>query len=146
MKKRILIGISALVGVLGLASLALADIVPAGCVILCKRGVESVGNVTNTVFYQGDYITLTNSVMYSDSGATTQNLQGCTIRVSAGSTSTTNPVVTAGYLMDTNNGTWGVEFVVPAVNPCYIEIGVSNVYNFTYPRYRIQTQTKLGNP
>jgi hypothetical protein len=147
---RILKGVAALAlaGVISLAGLILADpVVPAGCVVLCYRGTTPTGNITNLVYWQGDYITFTNSIMYTDAaGLATQNLSGCSVTVTAGSSTTTNPVRTNGYVIVTNAGTWGVEFVVPAANPCYIEVSVSNVFTYTYPRYRIQTQARLGNP
>jgi hypothetical protein len=29
------------------------------------------------------------------------------------------------------------------VDPCYIEVGVSNVFNYTYPREKVRTRAKL---
>jgi hypothetical protein len=138
-------------GTLAVVGIALAgEVTPASLQLSCKRTTTPSGNVTNTTYWQGDYITFTNSQMFSDSsGVVTQDLEGCTITVTMGSLTTTNP--TSGttsselYLIDDGtDGYWGGELIVPAANPCYIEVSVSNVFTFTYPRYRIATQAHLG--
>jgi len=133
--------------VLGVLSFVVVadEVTPAALQLECLRTTQSSGNVTDTVYWQGDYITFTNSTMYTTSTTNTpQNLDGCSITVTMGSLTTTNPATAVGYVISTNAGTWGAEIVCPAANPCYIEVSVSNTYNYTYPRYRIQTQAKLG--
>ena len=125
---------------------AVADeVTPAGLELTCLRVPEISGNITTTSYWQGDTISFTNSVMYV--GATTntaaQNLDGCVITVTMGTIGNTNTTVATGYNISTNDGTWGAEMVVPAFNPCYIEVTVSNNAVYTYPRYRIGTKTHL---
>ena len=121
------------------------DVVPAALRLSCERTTQSSSAVTNVTYYQGDYITLTNSVMYTDAtGAATQNLYGCTISVVASQPGNTSVTTTAtGYIISSNSGTWGAAIICPEVNPAYIQVTVSNTYNYTYPLYRVATQTKL---
>jgi len=135
------------VALLGLGIVLHADPVsPAGVEVTCLRDSGSSSPISQVTFYQGDTLTLTNSVMYT--GDTTnspvQNLDGCTITVRAGQPGQTNITQATGYVISTNAGTWGAEFEVPSFNPTYIEVTVSNQAVFTYPRYRITTQSKLG--
>ena len=148
MKKgtRIIGALAAVVGVIGVIT-ALADpVAPANLQLTCLRTTQQSGNVTTTVYWQGDTISFTNSVMYT--GATTntavQNLDGCSITVVMGSLNSTSVVTAAGSVISTNDGTWSAEMEVPDFNPCYIQVSVSNQSVFTYPLYRISTQSKLG--
>jgi len=115
--------------------------------LTCLRNSGSSASVSSTTFYQGDTLSLTNSVMYTGdtTNSAAQNLDGCVITVVAGQpgSTVTNNVKVTGYNISTNDGTWGAEFTVPPYNPCYIQVTVSNVNVFTYPRYRITTQEKL---
>lgn len=134
-----------LIGIVALIARAQADpVIPAALQLECKRVAASSSAVTNITYFQGDYITLTNSTMFADSGSTTQNLAGCVITVVAGSPGNTGVTTTVtGYTISTNAGTWGAEFICPAVNPAYIQVTVSNNFNYTYPLYRITTSAKL---
>jgi len=121
------------------------EVVPASVQLSCYRNAGSSAAVTNVTFYQGDTLSLTNSVMYSDpSGSTTQNLDGCIIDVDVGQPGNTNITTTTGMVMVAASGTFSSDFTIPALNPCYIQVSVSNTAVFTYPLYRITTQAKLG--
>ena len=128
------------------AGLSLADpVAPANLPLVCLRNTGTSGNVTNTVFWQGDTISFTNSVMYTGSTTNTpQNLADCVITVTMGSLTSTNVTTATGSSIVTNEGTWFATMAVPAFNPCYIQVSVSNENVFTYPLYRISTQAKLG--
>lgn len=138
------------IGLVGLAThKAFGDPVePDSVQLTCLRTTPSSSPVSTKTFYQGNTISLTNSVMYT--GATTntpvQDLSGCTITVVAGQPGVTNNVTAAGSAIVESNGTWTAEFTLPAYNPCYIEVTVSNVAVYTYPRYRITTQARLPSP
>jgi hypothetical protein len=130
---------------LGVFTVAADPVVPATLSIECKRNVESSVNITNIVYYQGDHISFSNSVMYVDAaGTVVQDLDGCTITVVMGTTGNTNVTMGTGYSIDDATGVWGAEVIVPPFNPAFIEVTVSNNYIFTYPRYRIATKAKLG--
>jgi len=129
-----------------LALNARADEVEASNVTLqCFRNEQSTQPVTNLTYYQGNTLSLSNSVMYTgaDTNSALQNLDGCVITIVAGQPGVTNNVTATGYNISTNDGTWGAEFVIPDYNPTYIEVTVSNGAVFTYPRYRINTQEPL---
>jgi len=132
-----------LVAVLFAAAIA-GEVTPAQCEMTNLRDVTTVANVTATEFYQGDTILFTNCVMYT--GATTnsavQDLDGCdiTVRLGSGSTVSTN----SGAAIVASNGTWYCSATVPAVDPCYVEVTVSNVSTYTYQQQMIQTKTHLG--
>jgi len=83
--------------------------------------------------------------MYS--GGTTssavQNLSGCTIGISAGQPGNTNVTTAVGAAIVEADGTFTASFIVPAFNPMYIQVSVSNNAIFTYPLYRVTTQAKL---
>lgn len=99
-------------------------------------------------YYQGDTLSLSNSVMYSGSttNAPLQNLHGCTIRVRAGSQDNTNLLTrVTGYIVNTNTGLYGAEFTLPAVDPCFIEVSVSNVNVRTYELQQVRTRQHLGD-
>jgi hypothetical protein len=119
------------------------EVTPASCIVSNLRDVaDSALYASDVTFYQGDYITFTNSVMFTDATATTpQNLSNCTINVTLGNSTVSNTAT--GYIVNATGGVWGAEVIVPAADPCYIEVGVSNVFNYTYPREKIRTRTKL---
>jgi len=140
---RILSSVLACIVTLAVAAIA-GEVTPAQCTVTSLRDAESIANVTDTEFYQGDSILFTNCVMYS--GSTTnsdvQDLDGCdiTVRLGSGSTVTTN----SGTAQVASNGTWYCSATVPAVDPCYVEVTVSNVGTYTYQQQMIQTKTHLG--
>jgi hypothetical protein len=146
MKKSRILGVLALalVGIFALKVIA-AEVVPASVQLACYRDSGSSAAVTNVTFYQGDTLSLTNSVMYSDAtGAATQNLDGCVIDIVVGQPGNTNTTTTTGIVMVAASGTFSADFTLPAFNPCYIQVSVSNNAVFTYPLYRVTTQAKLG--
>lgn len=141
---RKVVSIIAAILTLGMTAVAQADPVsPAGLPIVCIRDAGSQQPYNTTYYYQNDYVTMTNSVMYTGNSATSavQNLDGCTIRVAVSKSS--GVTYTNGYIISTNAGTWGVEFLCPTQDPWYIEVTVSNVYNFTYPRYILRSKAHL---
>jgi hypothetical protein len=80
--------------------------------------------------------------MYADStGTTPQNRSNCTINVTLGNSTVSNSAT--GYIVTATSGVWGAECIIPAADPCYIEVSVSNVYNYTYSREKIRTRAKL---
>ena len=127
------------------ATIIAGEATPAQCTMTNLRDTASVANVTDTEFYQGDSILFTNCVMYS--GATTnsavQDLDGCDITVRLGSGSTVN--TNSGTAQVASNGTWYCSATVPAVDPCYVEVTVSNVGVYTYQQQMIQTKEHLGD-
>ena len=130
------------------AATVMADAVAAaGVTITCLRDAGSTAAITNITYYQGNTLSLSNSLMYTDGTTNTpQDLSGCTITVTVGQPGVTNNTTAAGYSIVDADGTWGAEFVIPAYNPTYIEVTVSNAAVFTYPRYRITTQEQLPTP
>jgi hypothetical protein len=122
------------------------EVSPASLVVTNLRTTASSGNYTDTVYYQGDTISFSNSVMYTgaDTNSAVQNLEGCAITVTMGQPGNTNVTTASGSAISTNDGTWTASIECAAFNPCYIEVTVSNNAIFTYPRYRITTQAKLG--
>lgn len=134
----------ALVGLIGVVSVLADPVQPASLQLRCRRTTQASGNVTNITYWQGDAISFTNSYMFTDSaGTATQNLDGCSISVVMGSLSSTNVTTAVGTAISTNDGTWTATCTVPSFNPCYIQVSVSNVNVYTYPLYRISTQSKL---
>ena len=138
---------SVLAGVVLFAMMVVAQadpVVPSAMRIIGLRD-SGTGSTpyNNTYYYQNDFITMTNSVMYT--GATTsttpQNLDGCSIRVAI--SKSVGVTTTNAYTISTNAGTWGVEFLCPTQDPFYVEVTVSNVFNFTYPRYMFRSQAHL---
>jgi hypothetical protein len=132
---------------LALALRAEADpVAPAECVITNYRETVSGVYANTTIYYQGDTMQFTNCVMYataSGTNAALQNLDGCAIIVRSGAESTV--VTNSGYVISTNAGTWGCVIpVLPAVNPCYHEVTVSNANTYTYGRIMIRTMKHLG--
>jgi hypothetical protein len=119
------------------------EVIPASCVITNLRDVaDSALYASDVSFYQGDYISFSNSVMYTDStGTTPQNLSNCVINVTVGNSTVSNTAT--GYVINATGGVWGAEVIIPAADPCYIEVGVSNVFNYTYPREKVRTRAKL---
>jgi len=112
---------------------------------LYRDAAPSSDFTTNVVYYQGDYISFSNSVAYSTpagTNAVVQNLTDATVTVRVGNDTTNN--LATGYVIVGTNGTWGAEVIVPPVTPCYVEVTCSNVWNYTYRRERIQTQAHLG--
>ena len=125
---------------------ALADpVTPANVVLTCVRDAGTSAAISSTTFYQGDTLSLTNSIMYAgvDTNSAVQNLDGCTILVVAGQPGNTNTVSATGVIISTNAGTFSADFIVPAFNPTYVQVTVSNGALFTYPRYRVTTQAKI---
>ena len=136
--------IAALCTLAATVSVLIADeVVPASCVITNLRDVaDSALYASDVSFYQGDYISFSNSVMYTDStGTTPQNLSNCVITVTVGNSTVSN--MATGYIVNATGGVWGAEVIIPAADPCYIEVGVSNVFNYTYPREKVRTRAKL---
>jgi hypothetical protein len=117
-------------------------VAPAACVITNLRDVADSADYASAVtFYQGDYVTFTNSLMYSDDGSTLQDLSNCVITVTLGNFTVSNSAT--GYTVNATGGVWGAEVIVPASDPCFIEVSASNTYNYTYPRQKIRTRAKL---
>lgn len=117
---------------------------PAGLVMKSVRA-NSVGFASDTVFYRGDTLSLSNSVIYT--GATTntaiQDLSGVTITLVCGTTAGTDNVTTNGTIMVATSGTWAVTFTIPdQLNP-YLQLSISNGALYTFPKQQIQTQVKL---
>jgi len=141
--------IVAIIGVMAVSVMA-DEVVPANVTLTCLRNEVSSAAVTNITYIQGNTLSLSNSVMHvgADTNSALQNLDGCVITVVAGQpgSTITNNITATGYNISTNDGTWGVEFVIPPRNPCYIEVTVSNNAVFTYPRYRIDTSEPLPEP
>lgn len=139
--------ISTLAAVVALAVTATAQadpVVPAAMRVVNLRDNSTTGNPYNsTTYYQNDFISMSNSVMYT--GATTssvvQNLDGCVIDVAI--SKATGVTHTNAYIISTNAGTWGVAFLCPTQDTFYVEVTVSNVFNFTYPRYMFKSQAHL---
>lgn len=118
---------------------------PASVSLISLTDAASIEFASDAEFYQGDTLSLTNSVMYSGPTVTNtalQNLDGCTITGSAGSG--TNIVTFTGSVISTNAGTWTASFTIPPVNPCYIEVAVSNGAIRTYEQQKIKTKPHLG--
>ena len=145
-KVRWFLGVLLVVMLAAVTAKVIADeVVPASVQLACYRNSGSSAAVTNVTFYQGDTLSLTNSVMYSDaSGSATQNLSGCEINITVGQPGNTNTTTTTGIVQVAADGTFSADFTLPAFNPCYIQVSVSNNAVFTYPLYRITTQAKLG--
>lgn len=139
---------AALIAALAILGISVADAVdPMALVITNYTDVATIEFATDATYYQGDTITLSNSVMYtgSDTNSAVQNLDGCSITVRAGSPSDTGLVTTVtGYIVNTNTGQYGAEFVVPATDPCYVEVTVSNVAVRTYEQVKFKTRAHLG--
>ena len=130
-----------------LPTVSAAAVEPATLPLALYRDAAPTANyVTNVVYYQGDYLSFTNSVAYSTADLGTnsvlQDLTDATVTVRVGNDTTNNTVT--GYVIVGTNGTWGAEVIVPPVTPCHIEVTCSNVWNYTYRRERIQTQAHLG--
>lgn len=131
------------------ATAAAAD--PVEPMQVALTNVTDVGSIefaTTATYYQGDTVSLSNSVMYtgSDTNSPVQNLADCTITVRAGSQTDTGLVTTvSGYIVDAETGLYGAEFTVPATDPCYIEVTVSNVYARTYQQQKFKTRKHLGD-
>jgi hypothetical protein len=127
------------------AFVALADVAPAQCPLICLRDQASIELASTAYFYQGDSVEMAGSVMYT--GATTntsvQDLTGCTITQVLGNASIT--VTNAGSITTATSGVFTVTGTVPAVNPCYIQITVtdSNGVSYTYQHLQIRTKVKL---
>jgi hypothetical protein len=119
---------------------------PAACVMSQYRDARAASDYLNSVtYYQGDYISFSNSVMYATADLGTnsvpQNLSNCVITVTIGNSTVSN--MATGYIVNATGGVWGAEVIIPAADPCYIEVGVSNVFNYTYPREKVRTRAKL---
>lgn len=145
MKKALAIGLVAFA--LAAAAIRADPVTPANVIITNFTGVTSVEFASDATFYQGDTLSLSNSVMYSGAGTNSavQNLDGCGITARAGSGTDTGLVTTVtGYAVSTNAGTYGAEFTVPATDPCYIEVTVSNGFSRTYERWKVRTRAHLG--
>ena len=143
--------VSAFVGVLAVivALNALSDpVAPANVQINAVRDEGSSSPISAVVYYQGNTLSLTNSVMYTGdtTNSAVQDLSGCVITVVVGQPGVTNNNTATGYTIVAASGTWGADFTIPDYNPCYIEVTVSNTAVFTYPRYRINTQEQLPTP
>lgn len=144
-KKWILGTIAAFLVVANFVNVFADPVDPANLLLSCKRTTQTSGNVTNITYWQGDTISFSNSVMYTTATTNTpQNLDGCSITVTMGSLTSTNVETAVGSAISTNDGTWTATCTVPNFNPCYIQVSVSNVNVYTYPLYRISTQSKLG--
>lgn len=140
--------VSTLAAVVTLAAMAVAQadpVTPAAMRVVNLRDGGTFPNAYNsTTYYQNDYVSMSNSVMYTTATATNsgiQNLDGCAISVAI--SKATGVTVTNGYIISTNAGTWGVEFVCPTQETFYVEVTVSNVFNYTYPRYMFKSQSHL---
>lgn len=142
-----ILSVVALCGVLA-ATLMADPVDPANVAITCLRDTGSSAAITDVTYYQGNTLSLSNSVMYTGSttNSAVQDLGGCTITIVAGQPGVTNNTTAVGYAIVEADGTWGASFVIPAYNPTYIEVTVSNTAVFTYPRYRINTQEQLPTP
>lgn len=131
-----------------LFTVAADPVAPAACPLSLYRDAPAVYTYLNAVnYYQGDYITFSNSVMYSTADLGTnsvaQNLSNCVITVTMGNDTVT--ASTTGTILNASAGTWNAAMIVPAVTPsCYIEVTVSNTWNYTYRREMIHTQPHLG--
>jgi hypothetical protein len=141
----IMVSLIVAVGLVMVGSVSADEVDPSNVLLTCLRTSQDSSPVTNVTYYQGNSMSLSNSTMYTGSttSSTPQNLDGCVITITAGQPGVTNNVTATGYNISTNDGTWGASFVIPAYNPCYIEVTVSNTAIFTYPRYRISTQEAL---
>jgi hypothetical protein len=126
-------------------SVAADPVVPATLALTLVRDAEET-QPTAVYYFQGDSLSFSNSTMYatatSGTNGTVQNLDGCAIWGTIGD-STTNTYFTGGAI-STNAGTWWATTIVPAVNPSYIEITVSNVNTYTYERVKINTRAHQG--
>jgi hypothetical protein len=71
-----------------------------------------------------------------------QNLSGCAISGRVGNADTNRAFT--GSIISTNAGTFSASVVLPPVNPCYIEVTVSNVNVYTYEKQQINTREHLG--
>lgn len=140
-----LMAMAAVAAVLTSMVAAADPVTPANLILTNFTDVSSIQLASEATFYQGDTLSLSNSVMYAgaDTNATVQNLEGCIITVTAGGS--TETVTAEGYAISTNAGTWGAEFTIPAENPCYIEVSVSNVYVRTYEQVKVATKPHLGD-
>jgi hypothetical protein len=131
-----------------LLTVAADPVKPAACPLILYRDAAATGTYLSTVnYYQGDYITFSNSVMYSTADLGTnsvpQNLSNCVITVTLGSETVT--ASTTGTIINASAGTWNAALIVPEVAPsCFIEVTISNTWNYTYRREMIRTQPHLG--
>jgi len=146
MTKRFLL-LAAAVALCCCAAVHADPVTPANLVVTNFTDVSSIEFASSATFYQGDTLSLSNSVIYA--GATTnsdvQNLEGCTITVLAGSDTDTSLVTTvSGSAVSTNLGTYTASFTIPACDPVYIEAAVSNGSIRTYEQLKINTRKHLG--
>ena len=131
-----------------LLTVAADPVAPAACPLTLYRDAPAVYTYLNAVnYYQGDYISFSNSVMYAtadlDTNSVVQNLSNCVITVTIGNETVT--ASTTGTIINASAGTWNAALTVPEVAPsCYIEVTVSNTWNYTYRREMIHTQPHLG--
>ena len=120
------------------------EVLPANVVITNFTDVSSIEFASGATYIQGDTLSVSNSVIYTgaNTNSAVQNLAGCTITLVAGSDTLT--VTNSGTAISTNAGTYTASFTIPAVDPCYIELSVSNVSERTYGRWKVRTQAALG--
>ncbi|NQT93678.1 MAG: hypothetical protein HQ559_13035, partial [Lentisphaerae bacterium] len=120
------------------------EVLPANVVMTNFTDVSSIEFASGATYIQGDTLSLSNSVMYTgaNTNSPVQNLEGCTITTVAGND--TVAVTNFGNAISTNAGTYTASFTIPAVDPCYIEVSVSNVNERTYGRWKVRTQAPLG--
>lgn len=128
----------AVLGLLGLASQGADAVEPASIGVTNVRD-EVVGYASTTTFYSGATLRLTNCVMYAgtSTNAAVQGLDGVTIDVSIGNTSSNVDYV--GSVVVTNLGTWWCDVVLPTwtQNP-YLQVKITdtetNVYIYPWKR------------
>ena len=126
-----------------------AEVEPAQVEVTFLRDTGG-GFVSDTEFFRGDTIRLTNCVVYT--GATTntavQDLTGITLSLIAGNTAYTNNTSTTGNILVATNGTFWADVVIPTnqpgINP-YIQLTITDgdSDSFTFPWEQAKAKDKL---
>lgn len=141
----IVAAIVSMLAVLGMKAFALD---PATITFTNFRDKASIELATDAKYWQGDTLRFTNMVAFS--GATTnsarENLTDCSVTVVLGDS--TSNLTFSGGIQNATAGTWKCETTVPAVDPCYIQVTVTQTNtgtNYTYWTSKAQTSTKMGD-
>ncbi len=143
--KRILLSVLGLVVCMAL-NVRAADAVEPVSVVWTNIRDEAQDYISSAYFYYGTTVRGTNLVMYAGTSTNSarQGLDGVTIDVNIGTTSTNLPYV--GAAIDASNGTWWVDFVVPSnIATVYIQTKITdtNTNIYIYPWKMMRTKEAM---
>jgi Tfp pilus assembly major pilin PilA len=141
----IVAAIVSMLAVLGMKAFALD---PATITFTNFRDKASIELAADAKYWQGDKIRFTNMVAFSGAATNSarENLTGCSVTVVLGDS--TSNLTYSGSAQNPTAGVWTCDGTVPAVDPCYIQVTLTDTNtgtNYTYWTSKIQTSTKLGD-